>query len=310
MAEGLKMFYARHERATHARIPVAEIKESDREGLICEFCPAKISWVKAHKRNGKNISAFLRLQKHEHHASGCDNNVKSAITALVAHSQNIEDGQLLINTKGSIVIFRMNVLIEACANARKAKLSMDEGSTPEEKAHKRVRYQKTDKRLTDYFNTAAGIARIRARIEESSDKKTLSERVKIDCNGKQISWNDFFYDEDRYPILFKKAAKITHPVAILLTAKNQQKHITTERSDFYSLNGEVCTLENNDNTKEYFSPNLTCNDPAFFNRFHAQDELIVIGYVRTTTKPWTEGKIFKNLHFNIINKKQITRLKN
>ena len=55
MAEGLKMFYARHERATHARIPVADIQESEREGLICGFCPARISWVKAHKRNGKNL---------------------------------------------------------------------------------------------------------------------------------------------------------------------------------------------------------------------------------------------------------------
>lgn len=309
MAEGLKMFYARQERATHTPIPVAEIQEGDRDGLICQFCPAKISWVKAHKRNGKNISAFLRLQKNEHHASGCDNNVKSAITTLVAHSQNIEDGQLLIDTNDSIFVFRMNVLIEAYASARKARMSLNEESTPEEKARKRVRYQKTEKRLTDYFNTATGIARIRARIEESGDKKSLSELIKIDFNGKKISWNDFFYEEDRYPILFKKADKINHPVAILLTIKNQQKHIKTERSDFYSLNGEVCILENTDHTKDYFSPNLTCNDPTFFDKFHPQDELIIIGNVRTTTKPWSEGKIFKNLNFNIINKKQITRLK-
>lgn len=309
MAEGLKMFYARHERAIHTPISVAEIQESDREGLICQFCPAKISWVKAHKRNGKNISAFLRLQKNEHHASDCGNTVKSAVTTLVAHSQNIENGKLLIDANDSIFVFRMNVLIEAGTSVRKARLSLDEECTPEEKARKRVRYQKTEKRLTDYFNTAIGIAKIRARIEESRDKKALSELIKIDYNGKEISWNDFFYEEDRYPILFKNAEKIRHPVAILSTVKHQQKHIKTERSEFYSLNGEVCILENTDNTKDYFSPNLTCNDPMIFEKFHAQDELIIIGNVRTTTKTWTEKKIFKNLNFNIINNKQITRLK-
>ena len=47
------------------------------------------------------------------------------------------------------------------------------------------------------------------------------------CNGKKISWNDFFYDEDRYPIFLKKTDKITHPVAILITVKEAQKHINT-----------------------------------------------------------------------------------
>jgi hypothetical protein len=119
MAEGLKMFYARDERNIHSRIPVKDIKESDREGLICEFCPAKISWVKPHKRNGKNISAFLRLQKNEEHSFNCKNSVKSAITSLVAHSQNVEDGKLLLEAQDSAFIFRMNV-IEASADLRKA----------------------------------------------------------------------------------------------------------------------------------------------------------------------------------------------
>jgi hypothetical protein len=116
----------------------------------------------------------------------------------------------------------MNVLIEASADLRKASFIPEEEADPEEKARKRIRYKKTEKRLADYFNTAAGIAKIRAKIEESSDKKTLSDLVKIDYNGKKISWNDFFYDEDRYPILFKKAAKITYPVAILITVKKRE----------------------------------------------------------------------------------------
>ncbi|WP_368528771.1 hypothetical protein [Enterobacter cloacae] len=309
MAEGLKMFYARDARNIHSHIPVADIKESERDRLICEFCPAKISWVKAHKRNGKNISAFLRLQKNEEHTFDCKNSVKSAITSLVAHSQNIEDGKILLEAQDSAFIFRMNVLIEASAALRKASFTPDEEADSEKKARKRIRYKKTEKRLADYFNTAAGIAKIRAKIEESSDKKTLSDLVKIDYNGKKISWNDFFYDEDRYPILFKKAEKIAHPVAILITVKQAQKHINTERGSFCSLKGELCTLEHEDKSKEFFAPGLTCNDTTFFENLGAKDEIIVIGKVRPTIKQWGEGKIFKNLNINIFNKKQITRLK-
>lgn len=309
MAEGLKMFYARYERDIHLRIPVEEIKESDRKGLICEFCPAKISWVTPHQQHGKNISAFLRLQKNEQHTSTCKNSIKSAITSLVAHSQNIEDGKLLLEAQDSAFIFRMNVLIEASAALRKASFTLEEEADPEEKARKRIRYKKTEKRLADYFNTAAGIAKIRAKIEESSDKKTLSDLVKIDYNGKKISWNDFFYDEDRYPISFKKAAKIAHPVAILITVKKAQEYINSERSNFYTLKGEVCTLEHEDKSKEFFAPGLTCNDATFFENLEPKDEIIVVGKVRPTTNLWGEGKIYKNLNFNIFNKKQITRLK-
>ncbi|MGK8541546.1 hypothetical protein ACRS43_01455 [Enterobacter cloacae] len=309
MAEGLKMFYARDARNINSHIPVADIKESERDRLICEFCPAKISWVKAHKRNGKNISAFLRLQKNEEHTFDCKNSVKSAITSLVAHSHNIEDGKLLLEAQDSAFIFRMNVLIEASAALRKASFTPDEETDSEEKARKRIRYKKTEKRLADYFNTAAGIAKIRAKIEESSDKKTLSDLVKIDYNGKKISWNDFFYDEDRYPILLKKAAKIAHPVAILITVKKAREHINTERSNFYALKGELCTLEHEDKSKEFFAPSLTCNDTTFFENLGAKDEIIVIGKVRPTTNHWGEGKIYKNLNINVFNKKQITRLK-
>ncbi|MCX5575076.1 hypothetical protein OSH03_14030 [Enterobacter sp. E-TC7] len=309
MAEGLKMFYARYEHNINLRIPVEEIKESDRKGLICEFCPAKISWVTPHQQHGKNISAFLRLQKNEQHTSNCKNSVKSAITSLVAHSQNIEDGKLLLEAQDSAFIFRMNVLIEASAALRKATFTPEEEADPDKKTRKRIRYKKTEKRLADYFNTATGIAKIRAKIEESSDKKALSELVKIDYNGKEISWNNFFYDEDRYPILFKKAERIAHPVAILITVKQAQKHINTERSSFYSLKGELCTLEHEDKSKEFFAPGLTCNDTTFFENLEAKDEIIVVGKVRPTTNHWGEGKIFKNLNFNIFNKKQITRLK-
>lgn len=305
MAEGLKMFHARQVRYNNRRISVSDIDNNDREGLICEFCAAKISWVKAHIRNGKNISAFLRLQKNEEHASDCKNTVKLAITTLVANSNNVENVKSLIDVVDSKFIFRMNVLIQATSNAKKAWDEMNKEAPQEEKTRKRIRYQKTEKDLSDYFNTAAGVARTRARIEESSDKKTLAELIKIDYNGRKINWNDFFYDEDRYPLLFKNAGKIKHPIAILITIKNEQKYLENR---FYALNGEVCIIKNKDKSIDYFSPSLTSNKEDFFDGLRSKDEIIVIGNVKPTTKPWREGKTYKNLNINIINKKQIARL--
>ncbi len=309
MSEGLKMFYARHERNKNHRIPVSDIHQDNRHGLICEFCDASLSWVRPHTRNGKNISAFLRLQRNAEHSLNCKNTVKKAVTALVAQSRNIEDGEPIIDADASGFVFRMNVLIEATNTTRKAKSAVDEDNTPEEKARKRVRYKKTEKRLADYFNTAAGIAKLRARIEESADKKALSELIKIGYHGKEISWNDFFYDENRYPILFKMAGKINHPIAILITVKQEQRHNQTENYEFYSINGDVCIIENADKTKNYFSPSLTCNDSNVFDTLQPKDEIIVIGNIKTSTNPWKSNIIYKNLNFHIINKNQITLLK-
>lgn len=309
MAEGLRMFYARHKRDKSLRIPVSDIRPEDREDLICEYCDARIEWVKPHKRNGKNISAFLRLKKHVSHDPKCQNIVKTAITALVARSRNIEDGKNIIADDGSNFIFRMHVLTEASEAAGKARRAFDEESDPEKKAVKRICYQKTERRLSDYFNTATGVARIRAKIEENIDKQSLSELVKIDCNGKQISWNDFFYDEERYPILFKNASKIDHPVAILITVKDEKKHVKNQGGEFYGLNGEVCVIEHNDKTKDYFSPSLTCHSSDIFENLRPQDEILVVGKVKPSTRPWKENITYKNININIVNKKQISHIK-
>ncbi|ROU13468.1 hypothetical protein EB837_13405 [Kluyvera ascorbata] len=309
MAEGLRMFYARHKDDKSLRIPVSEIRPEGREDLICEYCDARIEWVKPHKRNGKNISAFLRLKKHVAHNPQCQNIVKMAINALVARSRNIEDGKNIIDDDGSNFIFRMHVLTEASETAGKARRAFDEESDPDKKTVKRIRYQKTERRLSDYFNTATGVAKIRAKIEESIDKQSLSELVKIDYNGKKISWSDFFYDEERYPILFKKSPKIDHPVAILITVKNEKKHLKNQGGDFYGLNGEVCIIENDDKTKDYFSPSLTCHSSDIFDNLLPQDEILVVGKVKPSTRPWKEDITYKNIGINIVNKKQISHIK-
>lgn len=187
MGKGLKMFSARHERSGGSPIPVADIQQDDRTDLICEFCSARISYVSAYIRNGKRIAAFLRLQKNIEHTAGCRNNVENAVKSLVSHSHNIEHNKALFDNNESGYTFRMNVLINAIFDANREKKTLDAEEDPQQKVRRRIQYQQTEKRLADYFSSATGIAKIRANIEENSDKKRFSELITIDCNGQKIS---------------------------------------------------------------------------------------------------------------------------
>ncbi|PWC12927.1 hypothetical protein [Brenneria corticis] len=303
MAEGLKMFYARHERKNKKVIQVSEIRPEDRDALLCQFCDAKITWVDSYQRMGRTIPAYLRLWPKATHGSECKNRVKSAVKALVAQSQNIEDDKSIFAEDKTGYVFRMNMLIEASSDATKARKAHDEAIDPADKERKRIQYHRAEKKLTDYFNSAAGVAKIRARIEDSADKKELGELVKIAFHKNTISWNDFFFDEERYPILFKKADKIKHPVAIALTVKSIKK----VKSDFISLKGEECHVPTGEGLKDYFSPEITTNIENMFEHINPDDELIVVGWIKSSMREW-KHITYKNITFRLSRKKQFSKI--
>lgn len=308
MAEGLKMFFARHEGKSKTVIAVSKIGPDDRNLLLCQFCDTKIIWVQAHKRNEKNVSAYLRLAPNALHAEKCKNQIKIAIETLVSQSLNIEDNRNIFAKNKDEFVFRMNVLVDADFEVSRAKKEFEETSNPEERERKRILYRDTKNRLTDYFNSASGIAKIRAKIDESSDKKALSEIVKIEFNNKKISWNDFFYDEDRYPVLFKKASTIKHPIAMMLTVKSAKELISKNSSEFFTLKVDVCVIKNDDSEqKNYFAPALNSSHSELLDNFHPEDELIIVGRVKASSKPWKDI-VFKNITFWISNKKQLSKI--
>lgn len=308
MAYGLKMFSARHDSKGKLVIPVSKIVPDDRHGLLCEFCDARITWVQAHRRNEKNVAAYLRLGPNAEHAAECANQIKFATETIVSQSKSIEGKDSLFLKKNDEIVFRMNVLVDADFEVRKAKKELEETTSPEEKERKRTLYRQSKDRLSDYFNSAAGIAKIRARIEESNDKKVLSDLVKIEFNNKKISWNDFFYDEDRYPILFKKASKIKHPVAMALSVKTACELIKNNNNEFFSLKGNMCVIDGNeDGIKDYFAPALNSKKSDLLDNLYPEDELIIVGRVNVSSKPWKHIE-YKNIIFWISNKKQLTKM--
>jgi len=309
MAEGLKMFHARHEGKNNKIIPIAEIGPEDRTELLCQYCNAKITWVDSYKRSGRTVLSYLRLRPNAEHAEKCKNRVKSAIENLVAHSQNVEYDKQIFDNNNAGFIFRMNVLIDATFDLSKSKKLYEEEKDPIEKERKRTSYRQIENKLADYFNSATGIAKIRAKIEESSDKKALSKMVKIQINKKEVSWNDFLYDEDRYPILFNKAEKIKHPVAIALTVKSASELILKSKKPFFTLKGEACHVDIEKNLKDYYSPVLNTQYENILDDLNPNDEIIIVGTLKTKTKTNHFMHItYKNLIFWIKNKKQFTKI--
>ncbi|MCD2528131.1 MULTISPECIES: hypothetical protein [Providencia] len=214
MAKGLKMFFARQSKNDDQLVSISAITKDSKDGLICEYCDANVTWVDSFVRLGRTISPYLRLGPNQEHSASCKNNVRRAVEVLVAKSTNIEDTKDIFLSEQGTFIFRMNVLLEAESDFKRAKKAYEDEYDSEIRERKSREYKASERRLSNYFNSAAGIAKIWERIEESSDKKLLSELVVIEFNGKKIKWNNFFYDESRYPILYKKGDGIEHPVAI------------------------------------------------------------------------------------------------
>lgn len=309
MANGLKMFFARHKERNNKILSISLIGPEDRESLFCQFCEAKITWVQPHKRGEKNVSAYLRLGRNAAHTEGCKNLVNSAIEALVSQSKKIEASKDIFTKEKNAFIFRMNVLVDTEAEENKEKRAFEEESDPEEKERKGRRYQRTSNQLTDYFNSAAGIVKIRARIEESDDKKILSDLIKIELNKKLIDWEDFFYAENRYHILFEKAPNIKHPIAIMLTVKKAIELVPSIKNEFFTVKGDACIIDENINgfSKTHFSPAINANTKEFLQDLNPDDEIIVIGKVKVKQTSW-KHIIYKNITLWISNKKQISKL--
>ncbi|ROP59938.1 hypothetical protein EDF81_2761 [Enterobacter sp. BIGb0383] len=306
MAAGLKMFYARHTGKQNKKMHISEIAPEDKDYLICRYCATRIVWVDSFKRLGKNIPAYLRLWPNTAHEPGCKNTMKSLVDALVAESTNIEDAQEVFAEDNGNYVFRMNVLVDAVRELKSAQKDLDEAAEDSEKERKRTHYQRTEKKLTDYFNSAAGIAKLRARIEDSEDKEELSKLVTIMFNKKKVSWNDFFFDENRYPTLFKKASKIDYPVAIALTVEKEETPVAN--GAFFTAKGETCRVSKEDGEKDFFCPELRSHTSGTLLKFKAKEEVIVVGWLNTKEAPWKHGITYKNIIFWIDNNKQITRV--
>lgn len=176
-----------------------------KEGLLCCFCKIKVGHRKAHIRRGSSIaSTFVKREDHKK----CPYNAKQQMEIIAKDS----DDNVVKSIGSNKYELRLNMLYEAV-------------SKPNSRIHdnSNLRIHPVEKNyikqgnLDSYLSTINKIIQLRNLLEEEEDYKDLTSLVKIKHQGKEISWNNFYYEPDRYKDAFEFISRGEVPICLVGT---------------------------------------------------------------------------------------------
>ena len=305
MAKGLKMGAARKKDSDAKVFKINKLSKSDNGDLRCEFCKAEVQYVSAYTKRASKIpvAAYLRLWQGNRHVNGCAHSIDGAIKKLVAESEAIEDNSRILEPdQARNYVFRMNILVKALEFIHKtSKMAGQHNNFGREIAG--IKYVPSGQQLTSYFRTAAGLARIRALILGSSDVELFTQLIKIQYKGCDLNWDDFYYDQPRYPILYRRLStgEIYHPVALKLTIKNDVRESKTAEQFPWSFQ---CYGEPISGSRQVFIPRIRFAKEDFPAILFPDNTVLVVG------KAWVDksrntNSIFKNFSIAVYHNSQI-----
>ncbi|WP_163575094.1 hypothetical protein [Halomonas faecis] len=303
------MEFAKKNDSGDAVFHISKLHKSDNGNLGCRYCGADIQYVSAHTRGASKtpVSAHLKLWQDAEHRNGCGYSVKGAVDLLVADSNSVENTNPIFELQddGSY-LFRMNILIDAQKVAKNIKES---GGGFESSGHLSTRrnYIRSEKQLASYFRSAAGIAKLRSLIQESSDVEELKRLVKIQYKDGFISWNDFYYDDTRYHMLFNRLIKgnLPHPVAISVTLKGQVGFY--KEAKYFPWSFQCYSQIKEDNHKKLvYIPKLQLARENFHRSMSAGETCLVVGDA-WANKVKDDSSVFRNFNISVFNKSQFKK---
>ncbi|MDJ0661251.1 MAG: hypothetical protein QNJ42_17430 [Crocosphaera sp.] len=308
MAKGMKMGSCRKLNCGNEIFTLKQLSKEDNDKLICRFCSARVMYVSSYQKQSskKKVSAYLRLWSNEEHHENCKNTLKNAVNHLVAQSQAVENTQpILKKQQDNTTIFRLNLLQEAQISLKtSSKLVHNQKNT--ENVSARNKYVKTDKVLSSYFYSAVGIAKIRGLIEQDRDDiRKLENTVKIQYKDKLIPWNDFYYDDERYHVLYKRLekSKVEHPVALKVTVKKQPDY---KNASTYPWSIQCFSEQYEKEAKKtIIIPRIKTDILEISQAFAIQQTYILVGEI-WLNKVKDKNNIFRNINIVIQGKAQFT----
>jgi hypothetical protein len=297
LAKGLKMEAAKKKSAGNRIFNISQLSRLDNGNLKCKFCDIEVQYVSAHTKKSSRtpVAAYLKLWQDSDYKEGCGYSVKIAVDELVAQSNVIEDISPIFELQEDrSYLFRMNILIEAQRVAQE--LSDVETNNIERQSSGR-NYVRSEQHLASYFRSASGIAKLRSLILESSDVELLTQLVKIKYKDSSISWNDFYYDETRYHILFNRLTKgnLPYPVAVNVIIREESEYYKAAKRFHWSCQCYCETTQINA-INRLIIPTLRLAEERLASQFSSDNKYLVVGEVWASKVTREE---FASRYFNI-----------
>jgi hypothetical protein len=305
LTKGLKMEAAKKKSTGNQIFNISQLSKLDNGNLKCKFCNAEVQYVSAHTKISSKtpIASYLKLWQNSEHSEDCGYSVKVAVDELVAQSNAIEDISPIFELqKDGSYLFRMNILVEAQSVAQE--LSDVETNNIERQFSGR-NYVSSEKHLASYFRSASGIAKLRSLILESSDVELLTQLVKIKYKDSFINWNDFYYDETRYHVLFNRLTKgkLPYPVAVNVTVKGELKYYESAKYCPWSYQ---CYSHKINESERVMIPWLQLAEEQLARQISSRNTYLVVG-AAWAPKVREEHPIYRNFNISIFNKSQFTK---
>lgn len=309
MSKGIKMEFARKNDSGDTIFHISKLHRNDNGNLNCRYCGANVQYVSAYVRHASNtpVSAYLKLWQESKHAIGCGYSVKGSVDLLVADSNAVETtAPIFERQRDGSYLFRMNILLDAQRVAQHLIESGEDFDSSEHLSTPR-NYIRSEQQLASYFRSAAGIAKIRSLIQDSEDAEELSRLVKIQFKDDLIDWNDFYYDETRYHVLFKRLinGRLPHPVAVNLTLKGQVNHSINARLFHWNFQC-YSQIRERDDKKMVYIPKLYMAKENFTRSIFGDDTLLVVGNA-WASEVKDKASIFRSFNISIFNASQFKK---
>lgn len=200
----------------------------DGHGLTCLYCNAVLDFVHSYTRGRKIVKPFFRLNRNSRHEESCMYNVdhllKDAQTQLGTDIMNQKDGVYILHLQHSID-----------KHYGESKVSGSSGNLVDEIVQKKERNHK-------YIRTLFKILSIYIETEKNPE---LRQKLKLQYNGENIAWDDFFYEAKDLKRLYN-AVPIEHPIVaygrVTFRNRNEDKYAIIKCSEghkTYVINGKL-----------------------------------------------------------------------
>lgn len=313
MTKGLKMDEARRDGFGERVFPIEKLSRDLNGTLQCRHCNARVQYVSSHTKESSRrpVAAYLKLWQGAEHENSCPFTVKGAIEQLVATSQSVEGAdQLIVLQLEGKWLFRMNVLVNAVDQLEQPRGASTAAVQPGRRPRSTT-FRSSGDRLASYFRSAVGVARIRSLIQESDDLNLLKKLLVIEYKSQKISWNEFYYDDDRYRAMHKAlhSREFQYPVAVQVCVKGDVEHYSNAKKYFWSCRC-YSQITENDGTKQIFVPTIRFSDEGVAKRIAPGKTYLLVCSARLgkdSDPIIKDGKaiIYKNLNFSVHNSSQL-----